>query len=1233
MSVITGRRSSQAKTQQDLEEDNLESAKLITAESELESIIEPRLNYSDPSTFVTYGSAEKYYTAAVDNITNIYPYDGSKYEKTEWHVSGSGLDNYLFADKYPRTNGTIAISHAGWGATASSDLSAGGDYYLPVDKEYIFIPGGPNTDTTANTLAALFPSDGGKANIIDASENREANLTLGLQNTVEFWMKKDAYEITSPSADGTFECIFDMWTTGSSFGDADYGKMNISLYTSSLSEPHGIFTGFLSASCARGFIFGESEDYVTDGKWHHYAIVSDFEKESVELYIDGEHKESQSLAGPGDEPQAVSGHFNATIGAQYEPVSLKGPTPLAVNTIGWSKLSASLDEFRFWKTARTGEEIGINWNTQVYGGTNTDTANTDLGVYYKFNEGIVGTSQDATVLDFSGRISNGTWTGYSAGARSLESAMVESSASTAEFKDPIIYSNHPDVAALRDSLRVDGLIYDQQNNASLYNSLPSWIREEDAGQENSLMLTQIMSSYLDTLQNQLGDINKIKDVYYPSGSEKPYNLVNRNLHNLGFHTEDFFVDATVLERFMDRNNKEDLEMKISDVKNFIYQNIYNNLTYIMTSKGAEKSFRNLVRCFGVDDELVKLNIYANGEIYDLEDRYAASVIKKRMISFNDPDRFEATMFQTASTADASLGYIESSGEFARMNGMTLEGDIMFPRQKPKTEASYFDISFTKSSLFGMKETNGTDLNWQTPDNADLQVYAVREQQNGSSAYFQLTSSQLGINLTSSVFGDVYDNERWVFGVKVRNPAIETDDDYYLEFQGANANNGLIQNSFTLSASLGNTEALALLDADKRIYAGAYKTNFTGSTVDKSDVLVSAVRYWGKHVSDTDIEAHAIDAKNFGLKDPNRPVFNASNDMPAIDTLKMQWDFSLINSSSAAGKFEILDSSGGSLEKAATYGDFGSIHNGTGWDFPATSNSVVDVEYVNTLTRVNPEVSNGSDMVQVLTRAQEIEQELSKPTSLVFSIEKSLYQTISDEMIRFFSTVRDFGSLYNNPADKYRNKHSELEIMRRNFFDRMENSPDVNKFYEYFKWIDDAVVAMLRQVLPAGAELIDGSINVIEGHILERNKYKHKVPTYVVTPTIDVIGDLQSPSSHVDTDTTGQIDLNGDGAANEEDSNYAGEQNYGKTYNELPEDISSGNAEVDADRLQILNAIVSSPKTVSTLKTSQADTEIYSADVLHGVGQQYQASISEEGLSSQRLSNGKVKIFGKVIITG
>ena len=39
---------------------------------------------------------------------------------------------------------------------------------------------------------------------------------------------------------------------------------------------------------------------------------------------------------------------------------------------------------------------------------------------------------------------------------------------------------------------------------------------------------------------------------------------------------------------------------------------------------------------------------------------------------------------------------------------------------------------------------------------------------------------------------------------------------------------------------------------------------------------------------------------------------------------------------------------------------------------------------------------------------------------------------------------------------------------------MENNPNPEEFYDYFKWIDDAVVSMLRQQLPAGAEVINGS---------------------------------------------------------------------------------------------------------------------------------------------------------------
>jgi hypothetical protein len=1170
--IIPPKHAQTAKNQEELQTENIESYKLVQTSEELEQRVTPRLDYSDPEKFVTYGSAEQYYVSAIENIYNEYPYDGSKNEKNQWHLTASGLDNYVFENEYPRTNGHITISSAGFGGEDASEEA--GKYVLPTNKEYITIYGGPSTDTTAKNLASLFPSAGGKANIIDATENRESNLTLGgtAGNTIEFWLKKGAFVATDQQ-----EVVFDMWASGSTQGTSDYGRMCVYMQNKATEPCLGL--AYISGTVGIQDTFAlTSQASIADGSWHHYAIAVSAVSGTADLYIDGEWTEAISGTPIGE----VTGAFVANIGAYYEarpadglslasgteegwwgststsvsPLTSPDGVPLAweldpldsdslmpqaaavgnviwdidgsgdlmpdgdidvspfsVMVPGWCKMSGSIDEFRFWKTERNATQIGLNWRTQVFGGTNTDEANTDLGVYYKFNEGI--TSEgflDSSVLDYSGRISNGTWTGYLASGRSTTSAMVESGASTAEFKDPIIYEQDPLVSALKTSKKSTGLLYDQQNNASLYNSMPMWIREEDSGSENLLKLTQVMSSYLDTLQNSVSEVNAMKNLSYPSGSEEPHSFIKRNIQNLGFDTADFFLDATVLEKFMDRNLNGDLEYKLNDIKNLIYQNIYNNLTFIMSSKGTEKSFRNLSRCFGISDDLLRLKIYSDNQEYKLEDKYETVSEKKNTIDFNDPTRFESTICQNTSSLTPSRNWISSSGDFNLLHGATLEGDFVFLEKPNAASPFYFDTPFTKSSVFGMHGASSSDLTWLGTDYADLQIYANREQTNGANAYFQLTSSALGIDLTSSIFSDVYGGERWNLAAKIKNNDIDTAGSYVLEFQGVNAAGDRIDDSFVVTASLDQTKAINFLEQGKRVYAGAYKTNFTGSTIHKSDILASGVRYWAKHLSDDAITNHAKTLGSYGIKDPNRPVFNAANDMPAIDTLKLSWNFETTTAADASGEFDIADVSSGSADKVALYGtSFGYMHAGKGYGFPASA-TAVNKEYIPTLKRINPENSNGSDMVKVLTQAEEIQQELSNPTSLAFGIEKSLYQIISDEMLKFFSTSADLASLYFKPSDKYNTANQELSLIRQEFFNKMENTPDVNKFYDYFKWVDDAVVTMLRQQLPASAEVLEGPVNVIESHILERNKYLHKTPTYATTKSRIIEGSMRTPNA-------------------------------------------------------------------------------------------------------------------------
>ena len=206
-------------------------------------------------------------------------------------------------------------------------------------------------------------------------------------------------------------------------------------------------------------------------------------------------------AGLGELP---SKNMKGRLGALLtKPTGLAGAAALYR---GAGKLSGSMDEFRFWKVARNARQIGTHWFTQVRGGTNTDISNTTLGLYYKFNEGITTTASiDRTVLDYSGRVANGMWVGYGSNSRNTGSAIVSASAAAVEYRDPIIYANHPDVVSLRDALLSSGSVHDSQNNNMMENLVPGWVLDEHRDVETNHLsyLSHIIGSYFDKVLMQL----------------------------------------------------------------------------------------------------------------------------------------------------------------------------------------------------------------------------------------------------------------------------------------------------------------------------------------------------------------------------------------------------------------------------------------------------------------------------------------------------------------------------------------------------------------------------------------------------------------------------------------------------------------------------------------------------------------------------------------------------------
>ena len=141
-------------------------------------------------------------------------------------------------------------------------------------------------------------------------------------------------------------------------------------------------------------------------------------------------------------------------------------------------------------------------------------------------------------------------------------------------------------------MQLSGNIHDQENGNMLKNKMPSWIMEDDENNDNHMIyLTQIIASYLDKLNAQISHVKNNKFSEYAEGSIKPLTFADRLVEEKGLITSDVLINSQILEFFENRNADGVIfENEIFDLKNMIYQNIYNNLNYIFKTKGTEESF-------------------------------------------------------------------------------------------------------------------------------------------------------------------------------------------------------------------------------------------------------------------------------------------------------------------------------------------------------------------------------------------------------------------------------------------------------------------------------------------------------------------------------------------------------------------------------------------------------------------------------------------------------------------
>ena len=1135
-----------------------ESSRNVEAISEKQNAFEPQIDYNDPLSFARFGSAELYYQGAIDRIVDFYPYDGSDAEYNEFYNKSLDIEKFIFNNLYPRTTGYVNFS------TSSISLKGGPHTISSTTTKDLFKDPESSQRATSNiydediyTTEGL-PSDYGKG-------TRESNLKCDFSKgvTVEFWLKNDELPNVQQQA------IFHL--TNSSGGD------ELSIFLDGTVSSGSPFKVTLSASHASNFAnqsIGTSPTLSTISDWNHYAVSFKNGSSGIvtKFYVNGNLDDSREIGSAINTPltQKNTLAFIAS-GSSNEPEE-------------YSFLSGAMDEFRFWKVERTAQDIGRNWFGQVRGGSNTDISNTTLGVYYKFNEGITGVeATDKVVLDYSGRISNGTFTGYTTSTRNTGSAIVSASAATSEYLDPIIYATHPNVSSLKTDLLNKGIDHDMRNNAAFATFMPSWVMEEheELGNTNFKYLSHIIGSYFDKLYLQIEAVSTFKSPVYTSSSYKPIPFAKHMPASLGLETPEIFVDATVLEKFLNRTETEHYTNDLNEVKNLIYLNLYNNLAYLFKSKGTEKAVRNVLRAFNIDDKLVRFNTYANNFTYELENNLKQTVLKKSSVNFNNKDHLGAVVYSSGSIDDdrTQLGFISGSGlDVHELHyGMTHEVDVIFPKFIKLIDN--FDRDFKRVSLFGI-HSSSIDVPGTTVLDPSIYVYAQRDESYSKNVKFFLSSSLLhedSPTISSSLYLGAYEDENWNLSVRLKPSTLDANGllgtgstTYNIEFAGYNERLGEIRNYFKVTGAVDTTsEAEDFLKGAKRIFVGAHRTNVTGAVEYKSDVLVSATRYWTKYIDDISLQQHALDFENYGIVSASQhlsPIDPENNKTLNRHTLALNYEFGNVTSADSSGEFTVTDiSSGSSDARSGVYGKLGEIsgylYPGIGFGFEANATDAVVKQEINAHQFISPELVIGDNLVQIRTDDDKLFDTVDTIPNYHHVLEKSMYNAVSEEMLNFFAGVSDFHNLIGHPVHQYRMEYKGLSKLREVFFRRVTNVTEVEKFVDYYKWFDDAVSQIIGQLVPASAEYTPDILNTVESHVLERNKFQHRIPTLAFTSSTEGVA-------------FGAEEMRYDWARNhapvsglERDNS-----NWWQQRAERAGTISSGDSSVDSDRDQLRKVI-------------------------------------------------------------
>ena len=612
--------------------------------------------------------------------------------------------------------------------------------------------------------------------------------------------------------------------------------------------------------------------------------------------------------------------------------------------------------------------------------------------------------------------------------------------------------------------------YDNENQDSLINTIPDYLRNDSDNSGYELFLNMIgqhfdiVYSYINTITERYNGDNRLdfgisKDLVSDALRGAGLKLYQNNFSSddlyaslLGINGSGSLLAPTgseVIETYVSASN---VAIPLDNVNKGTYKRLYHNLPYLLKKKGTVEGLRALINCFGIPDTILRISEFGG----------------KDKTNSNDWDYHQSKFNYGLTGTDVTLSATALNSAF---------------------DGGLNDISFRFKYISGALPPNGNILVAGTigSNNINLQYAGggiVSASYSGSIVSQSVYDGVFRVG-SNEVTASFFNGEWWTVGVgktKLRTGTkiYNGNDGFKIGFTTSSIGSALTYGTGMTLKGVGSKIAFQEL----RLYSKA--------TTDSqfNDLVMNPLSIEGNSFNSSKDElafraplGADIDTDNNALST------NYTSIHPAIT------GSSITQSFSANSNYQFV---GG----AVTY-----ISNSEFiyYDQPAVGIKNRISEKIRTQPKVLPEVGNTLSSYRSIQ--QNYPQSSSNYTKDINYIEVAFspQNEINDNINNSFGYF-NIGEYIGDPRQFNSSSYSypDLDKLRDNYFDKYYKNYNWKDYIRLIKYFDNSLFKMVQDFVPASSGLASGV--VIKQHLLERNKQR---PAQVETSQHDYSASIES----------------------------------------------------------------------------------------------------------------------------